>query len=411
MKKESFIVAALGLWLLASPMTFGDECSKVCINEIVCGLLLMLVGFLSLLTEKKAIFKISALIGLWLQMAPLLFWAPEAVSYLNDTLVGMVLMLLVFSFPGISDVEKGGETPPNWSFNPSDLGPRRVSVFLALIAWFLARYLESYQLGYIDTVEDPFFGDGTLKVISSSIAKMFPVSDAGLGAFGYSLEFLLGLIGSSRRWKTMPWVTVFFGLMVIPAGMISILLIVLQPVLVGAWCGICLLIAVCMLIMVLLTIPEMAATIQLLLRAKKNRMFWSVFWRGDFSSPASKVQPIKRNGTSRFGFTISSGLVVSLLLGVWLMFSPSVFGDVHPAADSNYIAGPLLVAISFIAFSEVVRSFRFANLGISALLILSTCLLDGFTTLGFFNNIFVSLFVSLLVIHRESKRERYGESR
>ena len=410
-KKGPLVVISLGLWLLVAPMSFGYHPSSMWMNDMLCGFLLICLGFFAMQTAKKWLIKGAAFIGFWLQLAPLIFWAPEAASYMNDTLVGMALMLLAFSLPGLCDEEKGEENPAGWSFNPSALGPRGVTVFLALIAWFLARYLASYQLGYIDEIKDPFFGDGTLKVISSSVAKMFPVSDAGLGAFGYSLECLLGLIGSSRRWKTMPWVSVFFGMMVIPAGMVSILLIVLQPVLVGAWCGICLLIAVCMLVMILLTIPELAATAQLLLKARKNRNFWSVFWHGDLSLPAPVVSPIQRNCISELGFTIPWNLVLTALLGVWLMCSPYLLENAHPAADTNYIAGPLLVAISIISFSEVIRSLRFVNVLIALGLIVSSFVFSGFSSLGWVNNLIVGVLIAVFSFPKGKRKERYGESK
>ena len=207
----------------------------------------------------------------------------------------------------------------------------------------------------------------------------------------------------------MPWVSIFFGLMVIPAGMISILLIVLQPLLVGAWCGICLLIAVCMLVMVLLTIPEMAATVQLLLKSKKNHCFWLVFWHGSSGFAELPLEPIQRTCTSELGFTVPWNLLLTALLGVWLMCAPSIFGDLHSASDSNYVAGPLLVAISVISFSEIVRRLRFVNLAIAIGLICASFLLPGYTTYGFINTLVVGVFISLLSIPKGKMHERCGK--
>ncbi len=411
-KKTSLLIASLGLWLLVAPMSFGFACSKMWANDLLCGFLLIIFGFCALKSiRKKAVILLSALVGLWLQLAPLFFWAPESASYLNDTFVGMILMILALSSKELAGQDKGEETPPGWSFNPSSWGPRSVTVFLALIAWFLARYLASYQLGYIHDIKDPFFGDGTVKVISSSLAKGFPISDAGLGAFGYSLEFLLGLIGSAKRWKTMPWVSILFGMMVIPAGMISILLIVLQPLLVGAFCGICLFIAICMLTMILLTIPEMAATVQILLKAKKNGCFWSVFWKGDLSNAVSPSKPIERNFTSEFGFTVPWNLFLTALLGVWVMLSPSLFGDLHPASDSNYIVGPLLIALSVISFSEIARSLRFVNILLGCGLVLSAFLLKGLTPFGFMSNLASGILICALSFPKGKRRECYGSKK
>lgn len=407
-KKSPLLVSSLGLWLFVAPISFGYG-SFMRMNDLICGFLLVVLGFISMKTDKKALPISCAAIGFWLQLAPLFFWAPEVVSYLNDTLVGMVLMLLVFSWPSLSDQDSKDEVPPGWSFNPSDWKVRKITVFLALVAWFLARYLASYQLGYIQTIHDPFFGQGSIQVISSSLAKGFPVSDAGLGAFGYSLEFLLGLIGSSRRWKTMPWVTALFGMMVIPAGMISIILIISQPVLVGAWCGICLLIAFCMLVMILLTVPEMFATLQLLKRAKKKGRAWQVFWQGDLSSSLLQQKPICRNKTSEFGFTLPWNLLLLTCLGIWLICSPSVFHSLRPASDSNFIAGPLVVAFSIISCSEVVRNLRWVNAFIAGGLVFSTFFLKGFSEMGLVNQWLTSILIFVLAFPKGNRCERYGK--
>jgi len=123
-------------------------------------------------------------------------------------------------------------------------------VFLAMIGFFLSRYLAAFQLGHIVYPWDPFFGDSTRLVLTSDISKAFPVSDAGLGALSYLLDALAGLIGGSRRWRTMPWMVVLFGLFIIPPGVTSIVLVILQPVSIGAWCTLCLVASVVMLLMV-----------------------------------------------------------------------------------------------------------------------------------------------------------------
>ncbi len=401
-------IASLGLWLLVAPISL-EYGGSIRINDLLCGFFLIIMGFISRRTEKKAVFISCAVVGFWLQLAPLLFWASKSVTYLNDTLVGMALMLLVFSLPSLSDNEGQEEVPPGWSFNPSDWKARRITVFLALIAWFAARYLAFYQLGYVSTVYDPFFGQGSIQVISSPLAKGFPVSDAGLGAFGYSMEFLLGVIGSSRRWKTMPWVTAFFGLMVIPAGMISIVLIILQPVLVGAWCGVCLIIALCMLVMILLTIPEMAATLQLLKRAKARGCMWQVFWQGDSSSAGHQEKPVYRSATSGLGFTLPWNLLLLIGLGVWMICSPSIFYTQHPASDSNFIAGPMLCAFSMISCSEVLRNLRWVNVLIACGLALSPFLFNGFMGLDMANQWIAAALIVGLTIPKGKRHERYGK--
>lgn len=411
--KVSLFLSALGVWLLAAPTMFGDKGSKMCLNDIISGALLFFLGLLIYKTKKKVFCYAAALLGVWLQLAPLFFWAKDSGAYLNDTLVGIFVIVLAFLIPGMTaeEQEEGTENPAGWSFNPSAFAPRVITVFLAMICWFLARYLAAYQLGYIDHIFDPFFGNGTTLVITSSLAQGFPVSDAGLGAFAYSMEFVLGVIGGSRRWRSMPWLSVVFGLLVVPAGMVSILLIVSQPVIVGAWCGLCLMIASCMLVMIVMTAPEVFAALQLLYQTKKaGRPFWKTFWKGSASAALSlPAAPIARKGFSELGFTCPWNLILSACLGIWLMCAPTILGIMHPAADSNYIAGPLIVAFSIISMSEVIRGLRFVNLFFGLLLISAPFWMEGFSSAGIASNLIIGVCIALLSFRKGMIRERYGK--
>ncbi len=80
---------------------------------------------------------------------------------------------------------------------------------LGFAGWVVSRYLAAFQLGYIDRVRDPFFGEGSRLVLNSDLSHAWPISDAGLGAFAYTLEFLMGWMGSPARWRTMPWMVTF----------------------------------------------------------------------------------------------------------------------------------------------------------------------------------------------------------
>ena len=144
-------------------------------------------------------------VGLWVMSAPLLFWASNAAVYNNDLLIGALLVTFAVIVPQLGHDGSGSGTPPGWSYNPSGWVQRLGIVFLAMVGFFLSRYMAAFQLGHIVYPWDPFFGDGTRLVLTSDISKAFPVSDAGLGALSYLLDALAGLIGGRRRWRTMPW--------------------------------------------------------------------------------------------------------------------------------------------------------------------------------------------------------------
>ena len=63
---------------------------------------------------------------------------------------------------------------------------------------------------------------------ASEVSEAWPVPDAGLGAMTYALEILTGLMGSTRRWRTMPWLVMLFGIMIVPLGVVSIFFIIIQ---------------------------------------------------------------------------------------------------------------------------------------------------------------------------------------
>jgi hypothetical protein len=59
-------------------------------------------------------------------------------------------------------------------------------------------------VGAIDSVWEPFFGDGSRTVLTSRISDLLPVPDAALGAAGYLLDAVTGAIGGRRRWCRWP---------------------------------------------------------------------------------------------------------------------------------------------------------------------------------------------------------------
>ena len=169
--------------------------------------------------------------------------------------------------------------PPAWDYNPSTWGQRLPLVVIALVGFLIALYLGLYQLRVLDTVWEPFFGDGSKKILNSSVSKMLPVPDGILGAFGYLLDVVTGVIGGTGRWKTKPWIVIVFGVAVGPLGMISILLVILQPVMFSAWCTLCLLTAVISVVMISPAVDEMLASLQYLQRVKKSgHSVWKAFW-------------------------------------------------------------------------------------------------------------------------------------
>ena len=169
--------------------------------------------------------------------------------------------------------------PPGWDYNPSTWGQRIPIVVIAMVGFIIAMYLGFYQLRIIDTVWEPFFGDGSKKILNSKVSHFLPIPDAILGAFGYLLDAVTGIVGGVKRWRTMPWIVIIFGVAIGPLGLVSLLLVVLQPVMLSAWCTLCLISALISIVMIGPAIDEMLASLQFMQRAKRaGHCGWRAFW-------------------------------------------------------------------------------------------------------------------------------------
>ncbi len=409
-----FATMFLGAWLLVSPGTFGYLGSALGTSDIICGILLIIFGWGMRRCPSSLIYSIPTLIGVWLQFAPLALTIPQAVGYLNNTLVG-VLVILFSAILARHDEPKTSAIPKGWSYNPSAYAQRFPVIFLTACCWFLARYLSAYQLGFIDTMWEPFFGMGTIDVITSDISKEFPVSDAGLGAFAYTLEFLLGCHGNRNRWQRTPWLVLSFGLLVVPVGLVSILLIILQPLAVHAWCSVCLLTAIGMLIMIVFTLDEVAASLQLLKRGRRSGMpFWDLLWYGlreDHEMDDPRDLPMSAPSSKLFkvfflGCGMPLNLLVSALLGVVCMMMPAYMGFDGIMADIDHVAGAFIVVFSVLSMAEIARKSRFILWLLAIALIVSNLVLDSGIS------ILLHLILGVLVIlfaYRQGKiKEKYG---
>ncbi len=171
------------------------------------------------------------------------------------------------------------DVPIAWSYNPSSWAQRIPLIIVATVGFLIAMYLGLFQLGVIHSVWDPLFKGGSEKVLTSDIAKSIPIPDAVLGALGYLLDIVTAIIGGTRRWKKMPWIVIVFGIAVGPLGFVSILLVILQPIIVHAWCFLCLMTAFISLILISPAMDELLASLQYLHRVKhQKKSVWKAFW-------------------------------------------------------------------------------------------------------------------------------------
>ena len=426
---------ALGLWLAASilaydSMTTGSVSDAVrfvtvdrglppvdwrahalIISDLASGLLITLFGALSL-SKRTGWWAqwANTFVGLWLFFAPMIFWSPSAAQYLNDTLVGAALIAFSVLVPMMPGMDMEGmmdpkSIPPGWTYSPSTFAQRLPIAYLGLIGLMISRVLTAYQLGHIDHVWEPFFHgaaadprNGTEEIITSWVSKAWPIPDAGLGAISYMLEILMAVMGGRSRWRTMPWMVTFFGILVVPLGAVSIYFIIIQPILLGTWCTLCLAAALAMLIMIPIALDEVIAMGQYLYWSKcRGRPLIRTFFKGGpveggreddsdaLASPAALWADTTR------GLTLPWTLAASMAIGIFLMFTRLTFGTDVPLANSDHLVGALTLTVAVIATAEVARALRFINILFGAWLIAAPFMLGGGSEVATFASILFGL--------------------
>ncbi|WP_375207058.1 NAD-dependent epimerase/dehydratase family protein [Hyphococcus sp.] len=395
---RAFLWAALfnmfaGTWLLTAPALLNYENTALAWSDALCGLLVIGLSFLAINVRFAMVRWGIAAIGLWVMFAPLVFWTPSAAVYLHGTLIGA----LIFGFavlsrppPGVARmaIETGPDAPPGWDFNPSAWLQRLPIIFLAVIGLHVSRYLTAYQLGHIDAVWEPFFGgsagdpqNGTEEIITSSVSEAWLVSDAGVGALTYMLEILTGVIGSTRRWRTMPWLVLVFGVMIVPLGVVSITFIIIQPIVIGTWCTLCLIAAAAMLLQVPYSLDELVATGGFLWRKKQEG---APVLRILFTGDSDDGEP-KKDAADEFdqppgalvkdmvggGLTTPWNLLACIAIGIWLMLTRLTLGAEGGMANADHLIGSLVVTTSVIALAETARPLRLLNIGFGLALMIT----------------------------------------
>ncbi|MCJ8166749.1 vitamin K epoxide reductase family protein [Pontibacter sp. E15-1] len=439
-----WMIILLGAWVLLSPLTFDYSVGTVepsggrevwlsleqriqfmKWSDIISGALLLFFGWRGLTPNRPVSLWICCFVGIWLTMAPLLFWSPTAVAYLNDTMVGALIIALTILIPGMPNMimymKMGPDTPPGWSYNPSSWPQRWIMMVLGFFGWVVSRYLAAFQLGYINTVWDPFFGESSMQVLNSSMSHAMPVSDAGLGAIAYTFEFLMGWMGAPSRWRTMPWMVAVFGILVIPLGFVHIFLVISQPILVGAWCSFCLLAAIIMLPMIPLEVDEVVAMVQFMKKKmKQGEGFWKLFWKGgtiesDAKDEAPELMAFPQKpgpvySASIWGISFPWTLVVSVLLGAALVAAPAFFGVgiQETAADVFHLCGSLIVVFAAVSMGEPMRICRYANILLGLALAVAPWFVSGNTTGLGITGVVLGLAVAALSLPLGPVTQRYA---
>ena len=427
-----FANIGLGTWLVTQPLLIDVPEPLLRGSETVLGCTLMVFAAAALSWRAQGARWICAVIGALVMAAPFLFATQSAAAYLSDTLVGF----LIFGFavgtkpePGSSAVAAltGPTVPPGWSYNPSSWVQRLPIIILALVGLYVSRYLAAYQLGHIPDVWDPLFSgspsdpqNGTEEIITSSVSKAWPVSDAAVGGYTYLLEILTGLVGSRARWRTMPWLVILFGLMIAPLGVVSIVFIIIQPIVIGTWSIIALIAAAAILVQIPYSLDEMIATFQFMRRRmKRGRNALRVFLLGDtddmdearasnpeadeFDRPPGAVIKDMVGG----GVSLPWNLALSGLVGLSLLFTRVTLGAEGSMANFDHLIGSLVLTVVSLTAAEVARPLRFLNIPLG-LALFATPFIHGASMTATVASIACGAALVALSIRRGPIREQYG---
>lgn len=127
----------------------------------------------------------------------------------------------------------GRSIPPGFDENPTAWRRRLFLAALALAGFCVSVYLTLFQIEVLSGVWDPFFR-------SPKVLTFLGFPDAALGALAYATEIVLLSIGGNERWRTMPWTVLALGVVILLGAIVSVLLILMQVLLVDAWCTLCL---------------------------------------------------------------------------------------------------------------------------------------------------------------------------
>jgi nucleoside-diphosphate-sugar epimerase len=447
----------LGFWLLTSPFTLGymsdfvPDANQLRVmaerglpsfelrnllmtwSDVISGILVIAFSVLSADAWRRNPWAqwANAAIGLWLLFAPLVFWTPLPEAYANGTLVGMLviaLSVLIPMMPGMSmaGMMGGPDVPPGWAYTPSSWLQRMPIAVLALIGFLIARVLGAYQLGHINAVWEPFFaGSGSMKgvmngsetIITSDMSKAWPIADGALGGIVYMVELVMIWMGGKTRWRTMPWMVLALAIEMLPLGLVSIYFVIIQPIVIGTWCTLCLIAALAMTVMIPYSLNEFVAMGQFMADAhRKGKPFWRTFWTGDAMDGGSAdtakglvATPREQWAQATRGVTYPWTLTLSIGIGVWLTFTRLSFDSSGAMANSDHLVGLLVVTFSIMAWAEVGRAIRFINIPFGAWLIAAPWLLDGIASpLATWNGVICGVLVIVLALPRGRINDTYA---
>jgi len=243
--------------------------------------------------------------------------------------------------------------PPGWSQNPSEQRRRLILAAMALVGFLVAGYLALYQLGVFTRVWEPFFGQGSYKILDSRLSRALPVPDAALGAVVYLAEALLSVSGGRMRWRTHPFVVLGNGMIAIALASTGIILLIVQPLAYHNYCTLCMLSAFISINLFGPVMEELLATLQYLVRRYTQRV---VSTEVPITRTTAAIRREKRCATP-----VNLRFVAGAAIGLWLMAAPGILDYAGDTRAADRLVGPVIFALSIAAAWPATRGLRGLN--------------------------------------------------
>lgn len=101
-------------------------------------------------------------------------------------------------------------------------------------------------------------------------------------------------------------------------------------------------------------------------------------------------------------------LVVTSILGLWLMIAPDLLNYSKMIANNNHIVGPLIITFSIISMSECTRNVRMLNLPLGAWLLLGPWILGYENDTAFAIDYSAGVIILLLTFVKQKRKYKFG---
>jgi hypothetical protein len=206
----------------------------------------------------------------------------------------------------------------------------------------------------------------------------------------------------------MPWMVLLFSFLVIPPGVVSIVLVILQPVAVGSWCFLCLVAAFNMLFMVPFALDETVATCQYLQRAKRAGHGYIKTACLGTKVYADQVDSVQNKQSMASEVVPPLGLLISMIVSGSMLAMPYYLNITGAAAVNCYVVGALAMTFSVMAFAEVCRTVRLINPVLCTWLVASVIFLPGYSLMSACVVAAAAIVISLCSIKKGKILHSYG---